>query len=548
MLAMLACAGTASMVCAQARLPEPPSAQPTVLRIPNLDPFIDAYKRSGSPKLLIFTDIVGVAGGAAKSINSTAMAARLNSRLQDFFRHSEVFIVSGAATMLKQDQDMEAMRRTDQFAAAKILGSQSGADMVMYVRLLEQEGRRDGVRYTGTYVVADLNRGQSIGSYAWDMFEDSSTGEFDAVRMGDYAYSIANRMASDFITSFPVVSGASALRTFTIRLLGNFEDDDLKGFRDALRSMIAVKPDTVRLGREDSSATTKLTTFELSYAGDLIDLRADIRRSAMEKLFMSATVTSTAEGAISVRLNPVQMNARERLLAGGEENSKNHEERAKLAAAYKKASSPSIAVMVNRVAVAEEGTAAGSEKTAAPVQNGDGTNILIAPRLDLGKDPTVERLTAKLLEREIADRRSERKEDAALDVGMFEAGLAQRLLQNGLKVIDVSVAQTTMMSNPEMKGKAWSDRSLALELGKASGAQISVSGVGKLVRDRSTGKPVRVSFTLTAVKTEGNEVVGAVNVYRDLDPAEESFNQAVDGLVAEATGKLVASLSDVWNR
>ncbi|MCX5692020.1 MAG: hypothetical protein NTV94_19860, partial [Planctomycetota bacterium] len=145
------------------RLPDPPPPQRNVgpVRVPNLEQFVDSYRRSGSPKLLIVTDVVGQAAGTAASLNSQAMATRLSSRLQDCFRHPEVFLVSGGASKLKQQAETDALRRQDELGAASLLGKEAGAELVVYVRMIEQAGRNDGVRYTGSYVVADLRRGQS---------------------------------------------------------------------------------------------------------------------------------------------------------------------------------------------------------------------------------------------------------------------------------------------------------------------------------------------------------------------------------------------------
>jgi hypothetical protein len=553
---LLSCVGGVALA---QRLPDPPTPQQNTgpIRVPNLERFAEAIRKAGGPKLLITTDVVGVQESTGKTLDSTALATRLNARLQDCFRHPEVFIVSGGASAIRRDQDVRALQSQEQFAAAKALGAQANADLVMYVRMIEQSGRADGVRYTGMYVVADLRRGQSIGSYAWDMYANPETGEFDAVRMGDYAWVIAQRMSNDVIDGFPVVAGAGSLRNFTVRLLGDYEDDSLRDFRDALRAMVSVKPDTVRLGREESAAGTKASVFELMYAGDLMDIRSDIRRAAVEKLFMEAAVTSSDDASVTVRLAPVSLTPRERLLAGGDENSRNQQERRTLLERYAKAGSPPIAVVINRIAVAEETSASPEAKPDsktepapqtspdAPAKPGEGTNIIIGTRLSFGGDGSAERIIADLIRRELADRRVERKEDGLLDTGMFESLLTRRLLQLKLNVVDVSAAQAKVVNAPDASGRRWNDRALAHELATAANAKVVISGVGKLTRDKVSGAPMRLTFTLTAFGVDGR-TLAAATVFRDLAPAEESFSQAMDALVAEATGKLVTTMSDVW--
>src|SRR3954468_4980938 len=84
-------------VMAQKRLPDPPPAQPEGPPLPekamNLTDFIGAYKRAGSPRLLIYTDLVGASAGGAKAADDIATAMRLGARLEDLFRDPEVVIV-----------------------------------------------------------------------------------------------------------------------------------------------------------------------------------------------------------------------------------------------------------------------------------------------------------------------------------------------------------------------------------------------------------------------------------------------------------------------
>jgi hypothetical protein len=197
--------------------------------------------------------------------------------------------------------------------------------------------------------------------------------------------------------------------------------------------------------------------------------------------------------------------------------------------------------------VADE-TAANTAAAAVPAQQGDGTNIIVGNRVDLAGGKTAEELVAKIFETEIKDRRIERREDALLDVGMFEARLAQRLLQLKLNVVDVAAAQTKIFSQPSAAERTWNDRAYAHELATAAGAKVVLSGTGKLVRDRLSGRPSRVSFTLVALEVESSRTLGAVSVYRDINGGEQNFNETIDALVAEATGKIVTAMSDGWGK
>jgi hypothetical protein len=129
-----------------------------------------------------------------------------------------------------------------------------------------------------------------------------------------------------------------------------------------------------------------------------------------------------------------------------------------------------------------------------------------------------------------------------------EAKLAQRMIQLKLNLVDVSAAQSKVLSSPASMSQPWTDQTLATELAKQSGAKVAITGVGKLVRDPATGNPTRVTFTLRAFDTQSATLLGATSVYRDLNSGSLTFNQSIDELVAEATGRIVGQLSDAWGR
>jgi hypothetical protein len=554
---VLSLAGS-GMALAQ-RLPDPPAPveQPVgPFRIPNLEQFLQSYKQAGSPKLLVSTEVFGVSGDAAKTLNNQAIATRLSARLQDAFRNAEVFFVSPGADQLRRASNENQLTRTEDFAAARAVGTQASADIVFYLRLIEQSGRQDGVRYSGSYVIADLRRGQSIGSFAWDMYQDPASGEFDAYRMADYAAVLATRMSYDFVDAFPLGGAVAGLRSFNIQLVGDYADEDLKGFRDALRTLPGVKGESVKLDREDATSAQKISTFNLFYGGDLIDLRSDLRKAAIDQLFMEASIASTAEGNVSVKLSPLGLTPRERNLSGGPTSDRARSDRDGLAASYAKAGSPLIALMVNRISVSSEAITGSPVATlpATPTSTGTPTGtyeapqIIVGNRVDLTRSGSLEDLIVRGLDSELTDRRAARREDGLLDVGYFEAKLAQRMIQLKLNLVDVSAAQSKVLSSPASMSQPWTDQTLATELAKQSGAKVAITGVGKLVRDPATGNPTRVTFTLRAFDTQSATLLGATSVYRDLNSGSLTFNQSIDELVAEATGRIVGQLSDAWGR
>ena len=175
-------------------------------------------------------------------------------------------------------------------------------------------------------------------------------------------------------------------------------------------------------------------------------------------------------------------------------------------------------------------------------------NIVIADRVGVSADgrSVIDPYLQMAVERDEIDRRKERRQDAAIDTMFFENKVVERLVQVGLKPRDISAAQVEMAD--ELKGRAWKDRELAAALGKKSGADVVLSGVGRLVRDRESGRALRIVFTMRAYEVNGGTIIGATSISRDVSTGDRSFNQSLEELSAEATGKLVAQMSDAWAR
>ena len=105
-IALLVTLATSGQGFAQ-RLSDPPLQQAPsgTFRVPNMLQFVEAYKRAGSPRLLITTEVVGFVDATGAVLNAQGMAARLNNRVQDAFRHPEVFITSGGASTVKRENE-----------------------------------------------------------------------------------------------------------------------------------------------------------------------------------------------------------------------------------------------------------------------------------------------------------------------------------------------------------------------------------------------------------------------------------------------------------
>lgn len=558
---------------AQGRLPDPPAATTAAYtpgKIDNYSTFVATYQRSGRPRLFVYTDIVTRNGAAASG--DIGDVTRLSGRVEEFFRHPDVVLVNIGGQALLTAQQMTNLRANDEFAAAKMVGQSAKADVVLFVRLVEQEGRRDGSNYLGTMTLADLRQGTTLGRHTWEMSpEISDRGQYTSQRMGEYAKAIARKAAQMYIDAYPgaeeavasggveitssgkvIQSSPAVMRRFSLLLVGDYEDDTLSDFRDAIKSIPGMRRDSILLRDEGRGNGGSVATFEMMYAGDSLDLRSQVRRAAVSQMGMEATVISSREGAIEVKLGALGLSTRERALSGGPETSRNADERAMLAYRYDKAGSPSIAVMMNEATVEVEDAIfiepVNNTQGGSALQQGDGVNIVIGDRIGVSADgqSIVDPYSQMYSEREEIDARKARRQDAAIDTMFFENKVVERLVQLGLKPRDVSAAQIDMAD--DLAARTWKDRELAAALGKKSGADVVLSGVGRLVRDRETAKPVRIIFTLRAYQTSDGTIIGSASVSRDVSGGDRTFNQSLEELSAEATGKLVAQMSDAWNR
>lgn len=557
------------------RLPDPPTTKegvPSVGKIDNFDAFIAAYQRSSRPRLNVYVDVVSREGQPVGG--DIGDLVRLSSRVEEFFRHPDVVLVNAGAQSLLSARQVAELRRVDELEAARMVASAAKADVVLFVRLVQQEGRRDGSNYLGTMTLADLRQGTTLGRHSWEMTpEGGERWQYTSQRMGEYAKAIARKAAQFYIEAYPMASATPAntgveitsspnatvpaeamgvMRRFSVLLVGNYEDDTLSDFRDSLRGIPGVRRDSVLLRDEDRGTSGAASSFEMMYAGDSLDLRTQVRRVAIAQMGMEATVVSSREGSLSVKLAPLGLSVRERALSGGPETARNADERAMLAYRYDKAGSPSIAVMVNQASVEVEdaifidpgATSSGGNA----LQQGDGVNIVIADRVGVSADgrSVIDQYAQMATERDEIDRRKERRQDAAIDTMFFENKVVERLVQLGLRPRDISAAQVEM--GDDLKAKSWKDRELAAALGKKSGADVVLSGVGRLVRDRESGKALRIVFTMRAYEVNGGTIIGAASISRDVSTGDRSFNQSLEELSAEATGKLVTQMSDAWAR
>ena len=541
-MSLVVCAGQAM---AQDRKPLPPEpvrdSDPATERLANIDGFRDAYTRAGSPRLLITVDSDASGRGAS---GSRDVAERLGFRLEDLFGDPEVTIISPAAAQLRENRQREALARNDEFAAARMLGADTNADMVLLVRV----GERAGDGYRASYTLTDLRQGTTLGRFSWDMTPDPQTGQFDNYRVSEYARAIGRRIAKQFGEAFP--EGCSGtLSRYSVRVVGEYEDDDLSALRDALNNSAGVRQGSVRVRSQEQSSADQLTTLDLFATGDMLSVRSALRSAVRDQLAMTADVLDARDMSVTVRLAPLALDTRQRALAGGPTTSRNSSERATLADNYAKAGKPSIAVLINRATVDLPDTrvSTGSDATTNPVQSGDGTNIIIGDRVGLGAN-RIDPIVGDIIRDELTDRRAERLEQGEVDLRQIENRMIERLSSLGFNLKDAAAAQAAMRTAGTLDGKQWTDREFAATLANEAKADIVVSGVARVVRTRGGGLPLTIEVTVRAVRTSDNAILAAASSQKTVTAAGATLDQALDDLTAEATGKLVSGMSNAWAR
>lgn len=521
-----------SIAHAQDRKPLPPTpvqSEPVSERLANMGQFLEAYRRAGSPRMLIITN------------GPDGFGDVMGARLEDLFRDSEVTIVNPQANVLKQQRDRDALTRNDEYAAARMAGADAGADVVVTVDVREH-GRGC---YKGSYTIADLRQGTTLGRFAWDMIPDEDSGRFDNYRMSEYARAIGGRVSRQFIEAFPLGPGSGAMKRYSLRLVGEYDDEDVAAFRDALNNAEGVRQGSVTLRSQEQSSADQLTTFTLMSSNDPLSLRSSVSRATSDQLAMSAEVLDARESSLTVRLGDLGMSARERALSGGSETSRNRAERETLRANYVSAGSPTIAVMINRASATVSSSVSQAAGNSNLASLGDGTNIIIGDRVDFGSgrlDPVL----GDAIRDELTDRRIDRAEQSEVDLRQVENRMVSRLTALGLRLKDVSNAQAQMRANGELS-KDWTDRELASVLGKQAGADVVLSGVARVVRTRnSSAWPVRIEVTVRAYRTSDGVIIGSASSQKDVAAAGATLDQALDDLAAHATGRLASQLSDSW--
>ncbi|HYE62587.1 MAG TPA: hypothetical protein VD997_11385 [Phycisphaerales bacterium] len=484
-----------------------PMAQPATNPPEKTPPdFPGTYARAGSPRVVVYADIGGLSPKGAEG-----PASRLGGEIEDQLRTAGVTVVPAPALTPGQ---ADVVRSSGSFAAARIVGKAANADTVLYLRVVEQAGKAAGVpSYTGTFVLADLRRGTTLGTHAWDII-GADRGVTDA-QVEETAARLAAVVQRQFTTAFPPGGNMMNARRHVVRLVGPYTSDDLATLVEGLSAGAEFKQGSVQLRAEDATEVGRVATLEVASVAELPDVRRAVRRDIVSQLAMSSAFIDSREGAIGLKVTPLAVNERERLLMGGAQIKRNTAERERLRLAYANAARPRILVMLN------------------PEKKG-GQGITPVDRVRVGPG-----ISGQLLDQagERADRRQE------FDPRLIEDCLSRRLQELGLNVVDAANSQRTLLARAENANRAWTSDDLARELGAAAGAAIVITGNARTTRE---GEAQGAIVTLRAIDLPTGSVVAETEVQAALGTSGEAVAQSTEELSAQAAGRLITALTDRW--
>jgi hypothetical protein len=527
------------------RAPDPPAWPPPEepRQSPVPEEFLAQYKAAGSPTVLIFTYLISTSEKSeAEAISDTGIAHRLNSLIVGQFIHPELSVRGLDAGNLRAKDDFKAVVRRDQSQAARIIGRETDADLVFYVFLTEDVTRTDGTRYAASYNVLDRNRNEIIGSTAWDLKPDRPGEDLDARRLRKYAEAIAKRVRDDIRIYHPSKGGAGSARRYELNMRG-VPDKLMTAFRDRVATVKGVQE--IRRSRFDDRYGASVTIVDLSYVGDVFDLTVNLKAAASDVLDMDARVVSAGEGRIDLW---ARQNSAEMLMADPNlDAAETRKLRQRFATAYAKKASPTIAVMINKEASPDEVKSAQGVEPGEATSQPAGTQIIVRPEIYVNskRDPAGDLAHGSSGEAGPGEKDGKgRLEDTAVDTKAMENYMAERFLSMKVRVKNLEQAKRMLAKDRNFQRDVWRDVELAQLLGEREGADIVISGVGRVSRERGRGK---IQYTFSAFSVHNADVLAACNVAFDTyaDGAVD-INNISQTLADEAVGRLAYGMMIQW--
>jgi len=545
----------AAAPAAAQRKPEPPPPPPPGPRQSEVTPeFLQAYKAAGSPRLVVFTYVVSVDHSREAELNEAGLAQQFNTRLFHMFNHPDVAVrdVNNAELKGKESYDefFKYRVRTDQLAGARWLAKAADADVVIFVLLTEQTGRSDGTAYAASYVLLDAQRGERFGGWSWDMKPDQPEGAFSASRVGQYATALGERMYRDFELHFVSDWKGAAVRTFTLDVSG-LPDDQLASVRDLAKGIDGVQE--VLRPRFETQGRARRLVMDLRYTGDPFDLSMALRKRAADALDMDVLVKEAREGHIIMRAYGKKPVTAETLLSGDEPPADRKDEADKLRErfdeAYAAHESPAIAVIINQEAPRPDEARDTIEvgPAATPIPAGE-ASVVVSPQIFVdsavvqGQGGSTLHGTLKSPRRPVNTYTNEE----LLNTLVMENGMMERFGRLGVRRVDEQQAWRLLADEQKLTDRLWDEMELARLLGKKAGADIVISGVGRIGQRNTEDGFIELLYSFHAYRVDDAEVLANCTVRTLIDDNSEDLRAATDELAAEAVGKIAYQMLNTW--
>lgn len=545
--------GLAVAAQAQPRPEPPPPPDPRGAALADLmlpEEFARAYEAAGSPRLLFAVHTTYLAGSARRTLDeqsaTDAFAARLQQR---FVADPRITVVDVPTAPFRERAEFDALARNDLHEAARMLGRDARADVVVLVMLTEQV-RADGVKYAANYVMADVNRGRRIGVHSfevrpsdWD-YEHGRADRITLERWSDYARALTRRIVEDFWRAYPEAGPVQGGRSYTLRFAG-IAPEEVTRARDAVRGLPGVRS-TARVQFDDHAGLT-VASMDAVFTGEPIDLAHRASEAVSRALGTHVTFRSTREGLIVFEATPRAGGPAPRgdwLRLRGTPASPNAVEpaqRERVEREYAASNSPRVAVVVTRRAVPHDAFLLEGPDEVDPFSGA--VNVIVAPRINVGSTESPAPGEPAYM-RDLRERRRLAREDEQL-LAPWE--LEDQLL-GWLRALRLStvVVDSAMLEGAAESGTGRAEESrLAGAVGRAAIADIVISAVGSVARERA-GAPRELRYTFRAFRTSDGAVLGATTVARDLGARNLDAAALRSEVAAEAAGKIVGQLVEAW--
>jgi hypothetical protein len=166
----------------------------------------------------------------------------------------------------------------------------------------------------------------------------------------------------------------------------------------------------------------------------------------------------------------------------------------------------------------------------------------------------IDPVTREVIRGKLQEDRQARSDQRAIDSVQIENKVVERLTNLGLQLRDVAGASPA--ASPASAGSVVGERAYAMQMAKAVGADVVVTGVSRVTRLTPSGlgaaspegPALRVEVSLRAIRVSDGAILAASSASRDVLDALATQDQAVDDLTGQAVGRLAAGLTDGWAR